>query len=245
MNKYKLVYDPTDDIGDGASAYLRAGTDGDRISSTLVGGKEGIDAYIINASLTVTATDLDIRDLNHAQDNVAIAQGGNTMTVNPDGSINVNADIDVINGAEKAEDAAHASGDIGQYVLSVRQDALVASTSADGDYASFKTDSVGALWVRQSRPAAHANWLFTSKIVNNTASLAVAADLSNRTRIVLQNQSTNRTIWFGHDNTVTATPGGGFELPPGGAFEVELAAGAAIYVITSVGTAQLGVGEFA
>lgn len=38
-------------------------------------------------SLTVDATDLDIRDLNHAQDNVAIAQGGNTLGVQADGSI--------------------------------------------------------------------------------------------------------------------------------------------------------------
>lgn len=47
----------------------------------------------------------------------------------------------------KAEDAAAASGDTGVYVLSVRQDTLSSSTSADGDYASVKSSSTGAVYV--------------------------------------------------------------------------------------------------
>lgn len=49
--------------------------------------------------------------------------------------------------AEFLEDAAHASGDAGLHVLAVRQDTLVSSTSADGDYASFKVTDVGELYV--------------------------------------------------------------------------------------------------
>lgn len=45
-----------------------------------------------------------------------------------------------------AEDSAHASGDMGQFTLLVRQDTLAASTSADGDYGAFKSNSRGALW---------------------------------------------------------------------------------------------------
>lgn len=40
-------------------------------------------------SLTVDATDLDIRDLSAAQDNVAISDGTDTLEVNADGSINI------------------------------------------------------------------------------------------------------------------------------------------------------------
>lgn len=47
---------------------------------------------------------------------------------------------------EYAEDSASASGDIGDFVLAVRQDTLASSTSADGDYAAFKENSRGALW---------------------------------------------------------------------------------------------------
>lgn len=48
----------------------------------------------------------------------------------------------------KAEDAVHANGDVGVQVLAVRRDTLASSTSANGDYATFSVDSVGALWTR-------------------------------------------------------------------------------------------------
>lgn len=44
----------------------------------------------INGSVTVTATDFDIRDLSASQDNVAISDGSDTLAINTDGSINVN-----------------------------------------------------------------------------------------------------------------------------------------------------------
>lgn len=42
----------------------------------------------VDGTVTVTATDLDIRDLDAAQDNVAISDGTDTLAVNADGSIN-------------------------------------------------------------------------------------------------------------------------------------------------------------
>lgn len=48
----------------------------------------------------------------------------------------------------KAEDAVHANGDTGIAALAVRRDTLASSTSANGDYATFSVDSVGALWTR-------------------------------------------------------------------------------------------------
>lgn len=47
----------------------------------------------------------------------------------------------------KAEDAAAASGDQGIQALLVRQDTLASSTSADGDYGSFKSNAAGELYV--------------------------------------------------------------------------------------------------
>ena len=49
-----------------------------------------------------------------------------------------------------AEDAAHASGDMGIQPLLVRQDTLAVSTSADGDYGSFKSNNKGELYVIDS-----------------------------------------------------------------------------------------------
>lgn len=42
----------------------------------------------VDGTLTVTATDLDIRDLDAAQDNIAISDGTDTLAINGDGSIN-------------------------------------------------------------------------------------------------------------------------------------------------------------
>lgn len=76
-----------------------------------IGITDGTDSLEINAdgsinitdnggSLTVDATDLDIRDLDAAQDNIAISDGTDTLAVNADGSINVVAtatDLDIRN----------------------------------------------------------------------------------------------------------------------------------------------------
>jgi hypothetical protein len=47
----------------------------------------------------------------------------------------------------KAEDAAHASGDVGVMALAVRKDAAAASSGTDGDYEPLSTDSTGQLRV--------------------------------------------------------------------------------------------------
>lgn len=47
----------------------------------------------------------------------------------------------------KAEDAASTSGDLGIFVVAVRNDTQAATTSADGDYIQFSTDARGALRV--------------------------------------------------------------------------------------------------
>jgi hypothetical protein len=220
--KDRLVFDTTNvntiADSDSVGAYIRS-SNGTLITHTTIGSVEALDVNIANASIVVTATDLDIRNLNHTQDNVAIAQGGNTMIVNADGSINVKADIDVVTGAEKAEDSAHTSGDIGQYVLAVRQDTLAPSTSADGDYASFKVNAAGALYtyiagsevltindatLANTAILASANTLDTA----NTAEAVVASALANRKYLYIYNNG-NQTIYIGGAGVTSAN---GFPL---------------------------------
>jgi hypothetical protein len=64
--------------------------------------------------------------------------------------VNIINPITVNSASDRAEDSAHTSGDVGSYILAVRQDTLTSSTSADGDYASFKVDSVGSLYTRDT-----------------------------------------------------------------------------------------------
>lgn len=96
MALHKLVFDTTDATTQAASsnvgAYVRS-SDGTLITHTQVGADEGLDVYLLNTSLTVTATDFDIRDLSAASDSVSISDGTDTLEINADGSINVNATI--------------------------------------------------------------------------------------------------------------------------------------------------------
>lgn len=56
-----------------------------------------------------------------------------------------------------AEDSAHSSGDVGAFMLAVRQDTLANSTSADGDYAAFKLNQKGELYVHDTDVLAKLN----------------------------------------------------------------------------------------
>lgn len=70
------------------------------------------------------------------------------FSVDKFGRLKVAADVSVDpSAAEFNEDAPNASGDTGLHVLTVRQDTLAISTSADGDYADFKVNAKGELYV--------------------------------------------------------------------------------------------------
>ncbi len=58
--------------------------------------------------------------------------------------------VDIVSGAEYAEDAAHTSEDVGQFVLGVRNDTLGTLGGADGDYVPFQMNASGALYVEIS-----------------------------------------------------------------------------------------------
>lgn len=49
---------------------------------------QAMDVNLVN-DLTISATDLDIRDLDASQDNVAISDGSDILAINGDGSINI------------------------------------------------------------------------------------------------------------------------------------------------------------
>ena len=194
-------------VGDGTD-FMAVNADGS-INVTFPAGSEikitdGTDDLAINAdgsiNSVVTATDLDIRNLSHTQDSVKIGDGTDFLAINADGSINVNADISVVNGAEKAEDAAHVSGDIGQFVLGVRDDVLSASTSADGDYAALKSDKFGRMWVNE----AHQAQQLASTTVGTSAVQLASTPLSGRKRMLIQNLG-SKAIYVGPTGVLTTT----------------------------------------
>lgn len=78
---------------------------------------------------------------------VTITDGAGPITV--DGSVAVTSVIPgtAANTLGKAEDAAHASGDVGVFALGVRNDAAATRTSADGDYSPISTDGAGRIGI--------------------------------------------------------------------------------------------------
>jgi len=55
--------------------------------------------------------------------------------------------VDVVSGAEYAEDSSHTDADTGNFVLGVRNDTLAALGGTDGDYVPFQMNSSGALFI--------------------------------------------------------------------------------------------------
>jgi len=55
--------------------------------------------------------------------------------------------VDIVAGAEYAEDSGHTSTDTGNFVLGVRNDTLAALGGTDGDYVPFQMNASGALYV--------------------------------------------------------------------------------------------------
>lgn len=160
MDKQKLIFfnTPGDtEDGDNVGAYLRA-SDGTLLTHTTVGAKEALDVNIAGASGQYAEDSAhnsgDIGGFMLAvradADGSLVDTDGDyaPLQVDADGFLKVAGKITVEAGdAEYLEDSAAADGNAGISVLAVRQDALASSVDTDGDYAWFKTDNRGALWV--------------------------------------------------------------------------------------------------
>lgn len=183
--KQQIVFDTTvsDDDRDNIGAYLRS-SDGTLLTHTTDGSKEALDVFTelgkaedsAHSSGDIGAMALAVR--NDTEGSLVSADGDYApLQVDSSGRLRVISDLDVTNLSEKAEDAAHSSGDIGDYVLAVRADTRPtdANTSADGDYASFFVNDSGELYVKDTDAAALLTTIDadTSNIASDTAALVV------------------------------------------------------------------------
>lgn len=136
----------------------------------------------------------------------------------------------------KAEDAAHASGDVGVMLLGVRNDSNTARTSADGDYSPIATDDAGMMKIN-SAPSTfdHGNKssIGTTAVQITTASIVarhgvtVIAASDNPSRIVVGNSDVT-------SRTADATDGA--ELEPGASILVPINNANKVYVRAASGS---------
>lgn len=174
--KDQLVFDTTDATSilhsDSVGAFVRAGTDGDLISSRAIGGGEHLDVYAALA----------------AGDGTAITQTGGALDVNvASGTISITPE------GIHLEDDAHASGDEGSFSLSIRLDDIDGANSAllagaEGDYQGTFTNAKGEMWVKDADVLAELQGGIDVTITNDTDygavgvnTLRTAAQIGNAT----------------------------------------------------------------
>ena len=113
-----------------------------------------------DSNATLTSTDLDY----------------SPMAVDSAGRIKIGGTLTVTSGAEKAEDSGHVSGDTGNFVLAVRNDADATLTSTDLDYSPFSVDSTGRV-----KTAAPAEYTTSANIVAYYATVSSVANAATGT----------------------------------------------------------------
>ena len=175
----------------------------------------------INGNVTVDATDLDIRDLSAAQDNVAISDGTDTLAVNADGSLNAvvtATDLDV-------RDLTHVSDSV-----KIGDGTEFLAINADGSInAQVVLDNIST-------------WQYSAATVTNTAGELAATPLTGRDKMIIQNLGAN-DVYLGDDASVTSS--NGLKLPKGSSMELNFEEDANVFAITASGSADVRIGEFA
>lgn len=149
-----------------------------------------------NGDVSVTATDLDIRDLDYTQDNVEIKDsGGDALAINADGSIDVGL-TDLI-----ADDAADSGGSL--KVGSRAVDSALTELSAADDRADLLSDLYRRVYINESCNVGIAQ---SQKDVTSTAASLVTTALSGRKKMLIKNY--DKTVFFiGKDASVTTADG--------------------------------------
>lgn len=176
LGKDKLVFDTAAALvdNDNVGAFLRS-SDGTLLTHTTVGGAEALDvnaAQFLGAT-TVAGIGLFAEDSAHASGDIgqqvlAVRNDAGTSLVSADGDyaplqvdsvgrLRVLADLTAAFDFTYAEDSAHASGDVGAFMLAVRNDGGATSlTSANGDYSAIAVDEFGRVLTVTSLASAYA-----------------------------------------------------------------------------------------
>lgn len=244
----RLLFDPAD-TADSANvgAYVRAGSDGDLISSTNVGGKEGLDVNVINAAATTFAEDSAHTTGDNGNFILAVradAQGSLVSTdgdyaplqVDSVGRLRTITDLDLVgdltnDGSADNEDplkiASHAYD----------QASPLAAVDAD-DKANLASDLYRRIFIND---APNVGMAATAVTVGNTETALPTTPLAGRMRIMVQNRGAN-SIFVGPTGVLSTD---GLEIQKAATLALELGEGVALFGITASGTVATRVLEIA
>ena len=198
----------------------------------------------INGTVSVSATDLDVRDLTSASDSVEVkTAAGQALAIDGAGAITIsNTSFSVTDGGGSLTvDAV----DLDIRSLSSGTDSVTAvATDFDIRDLAFATDSVtahqGGTWSFQLDNMS--SWQTSAASATSTASELAATPLTGRSKVIIQNLG-NADVYIGPTSGVTTA--NGVLLPKGSSFDYPFDETANIFAITGGGTSDIRVLEAA
>lgn len=242
MSLHRLIFDATAPAESAnVGAYVRA-SDGTLITHTTNGGVQALDVQIANASVVVSATDLDIRDLVFATDKVDVS--GSAVTVSA-----TNLDIRDLTAASDSVQAWAFDGvgnAIASHSIGGSRYLNAASALFDGAGTALTSTLVSgkqALDVNIANATSLDDALATTAItaeaeaVATTEAALIATPLANRKYVFAYNNG-NKIVYIGATGVTTAA---GFPLFPGSILEMRLGAAVAPHAISQSGTQDVRV----
>lgn len=216
----RLVFDVTDAASIAASsnvgAWLRAGDDGTQIGHV----SDALKVNLTNASVAVTATNLDIRDLAFATDKVDVS--GSSVSIS--GTVTVSAtDLDI-------RDLSAATDSVSAWTKDGSGNAINSTSNALNVYVTGS----GALTVND---AALANTAISANTTTVGTSLisAISSILSSRKYAYFYNNG-KKPMYLGTTGTTDAD---GFPMYPGMGYEFRAGASIDFKVISTAASQDL------
>lgn len=248
---------------DNVGAFIRS-ADGTQITHTTVSGTESLDVNVTQSALpTGAATEttlasllVELQSVTQAEDAAHVSGDAGIMSlavrkdvagslvsadgdyaplqVDANGALRVSGTLAVTEADVYAEDAAHTSGDMGGFILAVRNDSMSSMVSADGDYAPFQVNALGELrTVDLSNVAIAAS----AESVTTTSAALIASPLANRKDVKIYNNG-SKTVWIGPSGVTSAN---GFPVFAGSVLEMKLGSAVAIHAQATAGTQDIRV----
>ena len=235
---YRLVFDTTDVAAQNASAnvgaYIRA-SDGGLIDQT----SNALHVDIQNASVVVSATDLDIRDLSAATDSVEsqLHDGAGTAITSTGGALDVsiaNASLVVSATDLDIRDLSAATDSVAAWAHDGTGNAL-SSTGGFLDVNIAGSD----IEINVEDDVANTAIATVHTSVATSATDLVGTDLAAR-RFIYMHNSGNKSVFIGGSGVTT---GDGFELPPGAMLNFRAGPAIDLHAISISGTQSVQVLE--
>ena len=223
--------------------YLRAGTDGDLLSSTTLGAKEALDVNI--AGLDAGVLGIFAEDSIHTTADLgqfvlavqtaaqgALAGDGDYAPFQVDGSgrLRVIADID-LTGDLVGDDEVDSEDPLKVGSHAYDQASVWGALSAAGDKANLASDLYRRILINDAPNVLLSN---AQQDVDNAAEVLLVAAGAGRTRYMLQNLGVNE-IYVGATGVTTGT---GIQVKKGSTMSLELGEALDLYAISDSATAS-------